>query len=273
MLRSLLNLALILVLGYAALVLLAYVLQDRLLFFPSRALATSPARYGFVFETVQMETEDGETLHGWWIPAVPERAVLLFCHGNAGNISHRLESVEIFHRLGLSVLLFDYRGYGQSTGTPSEAGLYRDGEAAWGYLTQTRRVDPRAVVVFGRSLGAAMAVELAARHTAGALIAESAFTSVPDVGARHYPLLPVRALARIHFDNLSRIAGVQTPVLIIHSRTDEIIPFEHGKRLFEAAPSDKAFLKISGGHNDGFFVTGPRYEEGIEAFLQQYLGE
>ena len=271
MLRSLLNLAMVLVLGYAALVLLAYVLQDRLLFFPSRALVTSPSQYGLRFASVSMKTEDGETLHGWWIPAEPERAVLLFCHGNAGNISHRLESAEIFNRLGLSVLLFDYRGYGQSTGTPSETGLYRDGEAAWRYLTQTRRVDPRRIVVFGRSLGAAVAVDVAARHTPGALIAESAFTSAPDVGARHYPILPVRLLARNHFDNLGRIAGVQAPVLIIHSRTDEIVPFEHGKRLFGAAPPDKTFLEIEGGHNDGFFVTGLRYQEGIGAFLERYL--
>ncbi len=271
MLRSLMNLMLVLVVVYAALVLLAYVFQDRLLFFPSRALVTTPARYGFAFESVEMKTEDGETLHGWWIPAEAERAVVLFCHGNAGNISHRLESVEIFHRLGLSVLLFDYRGYGQSTGKPSEAGLYDDGEAVWRYLTQTRRVDPGKVVVFGRSLGAAVAIDLAARYTPGALIAESGFTSAPDVGARHYPILPVRLLSRNHFDNLSRIAAAQAPVLIIHSRTDGIIPFDHGQRLFEAAPPRKVFLEIKGGHNDGFFVTGPRYGEGIGAFLEQYL--
>ena len=273
MLRSFLNLATVLVIGYAALVLLVYLFQDKLLFFPSRALVTSPAAYGLGFESVEMETEDGETLHGWWIPAEPERGVLLFCHGNAGNISHRLESAEIFHRLGLSVLLFDFRGYGQSTGTPSETGLYQDGEAAWRYLTLTRRVDPRKVVVFGRSLGAAVAIDVAARHPAGALIAESGFTSAPDVGARHYPFLPVRRLSRNHFDNLSRIAQAQAPVLIIHSRTDEIIPFDHGQQLFEAAPPNKTFLEIKGGHNDGFFVTGPRYQEGIDAFLEQYLGE
>ena len=271
MLRSFVNLALIFVLGYAALVVLVYVFQDRLLFFPSRALVTSPERYGFAFESVTMPTEDGETLHGWWIPAEPERAMLLFCHGNAGNISHRLESVEVFRRLGLSVLLFDYRGYGQSTGTPSEAGLYHDGEAAWRFLTQTRGLNPDSLIVFGRSLGAAVAVDLAARHTPGALIAESAFTSVPDVGTRHYRFLPVRTLARNHFDNLNRIAEVTAPVLIIHSRTDEIIPFEHGQRLFEAAGPTKMFLEIKGGHNDGFFVTGWRYSEGLETFLEQYL--
>ena len=133
--------------------------------------------------------------------------MLLFCHGNAGNISHRLESVEVFHRLGLSVLLFDYRGYGQSTGRPSENGLYRDGEAAWRYLRQTRRVDSLDVILYGRSLGGAVATYLAAQHRSGALIVESAFTSVPDVAARHYPYLPVRALARTRFDNLGVFLG------------------------------------------------------------------
>ncbi len=272
MLRTLLNLALTLALGYAAIVFLAYLLQDRLLYFPSRMLTASPAHLGLRFEPVSFDTEDGETLDGWWIPAEPERAVLLFCHGNAGNISHRLESVEVFHRLGLSVLLFDYRGYGQSTGRPSEAGLYRDGEAAWRYLTQTRRIDSLDVVLFGRSLGGAVATYLAAQHRTGALIVESAFTSVPDVAARHYPFLPVRALARSRFDNLGRIATVQTPLLVIHSRHDEIIPFEHGQRLFEAALSNKAFLEIEGGHNDGFLVSAARYRDAIDAFLHNHLG-
>ena len=271
MLRTVLNLALTLALGYAAIVFLAYLLQDRLLFFPSRALVASPEHVGLRFEPVTFETEDGETLHGWWIPAEPERAVLLFCHGNAGNISHRLESVEIFHRMGLSVLLFDYRGYGQSTGRPSEAGLYRDGEAAWRYLTQTRRVDSLAVVLYGRSLGGAVATHLAAQHRSGALVVESAFTSVPDVAARHYPFLPVRMLARARFDNRSAIATVEAPLLVIHSRRDEIVPFDHGQRLFEAASSDKVFLEIEGGHNDGFLVTGPRYREEIDAFLRAHL--
>ena len=272
MLRTLLNLALTLTLGYAAIVFLAYLMQDRLLFFPSRALSATPANVGLRFEAVSFSTDDGETLHGWWIPAEPERAVLLFCHGNAGNISHRLESVEIFHRMGLSVLLFDYRGYGKSTGQPSENGLYRDGEAAWRYLTQTRRVDSLDVVLYGRSLGAAVATYLAAQRRSGALIVESAFTSVPDVAARHYPFLPVRALARTRLDNLGAIATVETPLLVIHSRHDEIVPFTHGQQLFEAASSDKVFLEIEGGHNDGFLVSGPRYREGIDAFLRQHLG-
>ena len=272
MLRTLLNLALTLALGYAAIVFLAYLLQDRLLYFPSRKLVASPAHVGLRFEAVSFDTEDGETLDGWWIPAEPQRAVLLFCHGNAGNISHRLESVDVFHRLGLSVLLFDYRGYGRSTGRPSEAGLYRDGEAAWRYLTHTRRVDSLDVILYGRSLGGAVATHLAAQHRSGALIVESAFTSVPDVAARHYPYLPVRALARTRFDNLGAIATVQTPLLVIHSRHDEIIPFEHGQRLFEAAPSRKVFLEIEGGHNNGFLVTGPRYRDAIDAFLRNHLG-
>ena len=271
MLRTLLNLTLVLVLGYAVIVFLAYLLQDRLLYFPTRLLIATPEGVGLGFEPVTFGTEDGETLHGWWIPAEAERGVLLFCHGNAGNISHRLESIHIFHRMGLSVLLFDYRGYGQSTGKPSENGLYADGEAAWRYLTQTRGVDSLDVVLYGRSLGGAVATHLAAQHRSGALIVESAFTSVPDVAARHYPFLPVRTLTRTRFDNLGAIAAVQAPLLVIHSRRDEIIPFDHGQRLFEAATSHKAFLEIEGGHNEGFLITGARYWEGIDAFLRNHL--
>ncbi len=272
MLRTLLSLLLVLAAGYLALVALAYGLQHRMLFFPSAKLVASPALRELPFETVRLPTDDGETLHAWWIPAEDARGAVLFCHGNAGNISHRLESAAVFHRLGLSVLLFDYRGYGQSTGTPSEQGLYRDGEAAWHHLTRTRGVDPQHVVLFGRSLGSAVAASVADEHPAGAVILESAFTSVPDVAAHHYPFLPVRLLARIRFDTLRRLGGIRTPLLVIHSPDDEIIPFAHGRRLFEAAGPDKAFLEIEGGHNDGFFVTGPRYEREIDTFLRRYLG-
>ncbi|MFQ5569098.1 MAG: alpha/beta hydrolase [Rhodothermales bacterium] len=273
MLRAFLTLLAVLIVGYVAVVAYLYAIQEHMLYFPTSDLTTSPAQYGMLFETVRLQTEDGELLHGWWVPAEKEeRAVLLFFHGNAGNISNRIDSIEIFHRLGLSVLLFDYRGYGHSTGTPSEEGLYRDAEAAWRYLTEVRRVDPSRIVLFGRSLGGGAATWLATQHNTGALIIESTFTSVPDVAAEHYPFLPVRLLARSRFDNLSRIDDVQTALLIVHSPDDEIIPFEHGKRLFEAARQNKTFLQLEGGHNDGIFATGARYVEEMDVFLRRHLG-
>jgi fermentation-respiration switch protein FrsA (DUF1100 family) len=258
--------------GYALVLTVLFVFQNRLLFFPSPTLEATPAAHGMVFEEATFETNDGERLHGWWVPAEKPRATLLFFHGNAGNISHRLDLVEIFRGLGLNVFLFDYRGYGRSTGKPSEDGLYRDAAAAWRYLTETRGLIPDEIVLFGRSLGGGPATWLATRERPRALILGSTFTSIPDVAAKQYPYLPVRLLTRNRFDNRARLAEVRTPVLVIHSRDDALIPFEHGRRLFETAPEPKAFLEIEGAHNNGYAVTGPRYAEGIDAFLTAHVG-
>ena len=258
--------------GYALVLTALFFFQNRLLFFPSPTLEADPAERGLPFEDLIFETEDGERLHGWWVPAEQPRATLLFFHGNAGNISHRLDLVEIFRSLGLNVFLFDYRGYGQSTGKPSEEGLYRDAAAAWRYLTETRGRSPDEIVLFGRSLGGGPATWLATHAHPRALILGSTFTSIPDVAAKQYPYLPVRLLARNRFDNRARLAEVHAPVLVIHSRDDALIPFEHGRQLFEAAPEPKAFLEIEGAHNDGYAVTGARYAEGIDAFLTAHVG-
>lgn len=263
-----------LALSYLALAAALFFLQSGMLYLPDtpgRALEATPADRGLEFEPLSIPTRDGETLDGWFIPAGEARGTLLFFHGNAGNISHRLDSVGLFHRLGLNVLIFDYRGYGRSSGKPSEAGLYRDAEAAWRYLTGERATPADEIVLFGRSLGGAVAVWLAGRVRPAGLIVESSFTSVPDMGAEIYPWLPVRLLARNRFDSRARIGGVKVPVLIIHSRQDEIIPFRHGRRLFEAAAEPKQFLEIAGGHNDGFYVSGEKYREGISEFLDGVL--
>jgi len=254
-------------------------LENSLIFFPTRELLSTPAEYGLDYETIKIAAADGVSLHGWWIPSEPERGVLLFFHGNAGNIGDRIESVEIFHRLGLSVLIVDYRGYGSSEGDPSEEGTYRDAEAAWGFLVGERGVDPGRVIVFGRSLGAAVATHLVAglagdevaEKRPALLILESAFTSVPDMAAAAFPFLPARMLARTRYDNLDRVGRVGCPVLVVHSRGDEIVPFDHGRRLFESARDPRAFLEIRGGHNDGFLVSGQAYVDGIDAFLSRHL--
>jgi fermentation-respiration switch protein FrsA (DUF1100 family) len=281
--RTMINTALALAVGYGAIVGLAFAFQDQLLFQPSSRLLATPDDAGMEYETVQLNTDDGETLHGWWIPAADvsretspdERAMhtLLFFHGNAGNISGRLESVQQFHRLGLNVLIVDYRGYGQSSGSPSEEGIYRDAAACWEYLTAEREIVSEDIVVFGRSMGGGPATWLAARHTPGAVILESVFTNVPDVGAHHYSFLPVRALATNQFDNESRVADIDAPKLFIHSREDRIVPFELGRRVYEAAMEPKQFLEIQGGHNDGFLVSSDTYLETIDSFLEEHLEE
>jgi len=266
--------------AYGGIVGLAFAFQDQLLFQPSSRLIATPDAAGMAYETVRLNTDDGETLHGWWVPAgdvsretsgeSPMRT-LLFFHGNAGNISGRLQSVQQFHRLGLNVLIVDYRGYGESTGTPSEQGLYRDAETCWRHLTEARGIAPDSIVVFGRSMGGGPATWLATKHRPGALILESVFTNVPDVGAHHYPFLPVRAMATNQFDNEARVAEVDVPTLHIHSRGDRVVPFELGREVYEAAADPKQFLEIEGGHNDGFLVSEDAYLQTIEDFLSQHM--
>jgi fermentation-respiration switch protein FrsA (DUF1100 family) len=238
---------------------------------PSRDVVVTPAEAGLAYESVTITTEDGVTLDGWFVPVSQARGLLLFFHGNAGNISHRLDSLKIFNELGLATLIFDYRGYGRSGGEPSEEGTYRDAEAAWRFVTEGRHIPPRDVVLFGRSLGAAIAAHLATRHTPGALIIESAFTSVPDLAAELYPFLPARWLARFRYSTQADLVSVLSPLLIVHSRDDEIIPFAHGQRLFAVANEPKRLLELRGGHNDGFLVSRHTYVDGLHTFLRAHL--
>lgn len=255
---------------YLMLCLYLYAVQQKLLYYPNlagRELQASPADINLPYESVNLLTSDNVQLHGWFIPAGNERGTLLFFHGNAGNISHRLDSIRIFNRLGLSVLIIDYRGYGQSQGRVSEEGTYRDAEAAWRYLVEERNVAPTEIIVFGRSLGGAIAARQAEKNTPAALIMESVFTSVPDMAAGLYPVFPVRLLSRFDYDAKGAVEKVSCPVLIIHSPDDEIIPFENGLALFEAAREPKSFLEIHGGHNDGFMISRSIYENGLKEFF------
>jgi uncharacterized protein len=257
---------------YLGLALVMYLSQSRLIFLPEiggRTLLATPSQVGLNHETLQFPTTDGETLHGWWLPHPDARGTLLFFHGNAGNISHRLDSLQIFHRLGLNVLIFDYRGYGQSSGSPSEKGLYEDARAAWRWLTDERGVAPGQIVLFGRSMGAAVASRLATEVDAAGLIVESSFSSVPDIAADLYWWLPVRWLARIHLATIDHVAEADLPVLVVHSPEDEIIPIEHGRRIHEAAPDSRGLLEIRGDHNTGFMRSGELYTEGLAQFLDE----
>ena len=248
-----------------------FVFQSNYVYYPERTLYTDPGNIGLSFENVSFETTDRVKLTGWFIPSDSSIGVILFCHGNAGNMSHRLDSIQIFHRLDLGIFIFDYRGYGQSEGKPSEIGTYRDVEAGWNYLVEERQIKPNTIIIFGRSLGGAVAAWQANNHTPGALILESTFTSAPDIGAKYYPFLPVRWLSRFEYDTATYLKGVKCPVLIVHSPNDEMMPFSHGQQLFEIAKEPKEFLKISGSHNEGFITSGSQYEEGINAFISRYL--
>ncbi len=236
---------------------------------PSRNFVATPEDIGLDYEDVFFDTTDGVCLHGWYIPHETPAASLLFCHGNAGNVSYRLESIRQFHSLGLNVFIFDYRGYGKSRGRPSERGTYIDAQAAFAWLS--RRGPERPIVLFGRSLGAAVAVDLAVSVEASALICESGFTSVPDMGRELFPFLPVRWFCTIQYDSLAKIPNVHMPVLVIHAREDTLIPYRHGERLYRAAPEPKTMLTIHGDHNDGFITSEAMYLRGINSFLEEQV--
>ena len=265
MLKSLLVIAT----AYGLVVALIYLMQGRMLYLPEmpgRALEATPADVGLEYDDVTLTTSDGVAIHGWFVRG-PSARVVLFFHGNAGNVSHRLASIQQFVDLGLSVFIIDYRGYGESGGRPTEVGLYRDGDAAWRYLVEARRLPREDIVVFGRSLGASVAARLAARVRPRGLIVESAFTSVPDVAQELYPWLPVRWLTRLRHATRDHVEAIDCPVLVIHSRDDEIIPFHHGEAIFAAAPEPRTFLALRGTHNDAFLRDRRVYVEGIRSFL------
>lgn len=256
---------------YVATCLLAFGLQERLVFFPGPPSFGDPSSLGMEFEEVWLTAGDGVRLHAWYLPAAGAGTAVLVCHGNAGTIADRLPLARAFLDMGHAVLLFDYRGYGRSEGRPSEVGTYADADAACAHL-ESRGIDPATrLAVFGESLGAAVAIELARRRRVAAVILESAFTSLADVGARAYPFLPVRWLSRIHYPNLDRIGELQSPVMVVHSPDDEIVPFAHGEALYAAAREPKAFLRTAGGHNDGGFAMRAAWREEVEGFLQAML--
>jgi fermentation-respiration switch protein FrsA (DUF1100 family) len=276
--RALTTLLAGLALIYAALGVALYMFQGSMVFLanlPGRALDATPADIGLQHEDVGIDTADGERLHGWYVPATNARGTLLFFHGNAGNISHRLESILIFNRLALDVLIVDYRGYGQSTGRPGEQGTYRDAQAAWDYLVRERSVSPGNIVIFGRSLGGAvgawLASELPAVEQPAAVIIESAFTSGADMARRLYPVYPARLLTRLRYPVVDYVQRISCPVLVVHSRNDEIIPFAMGRAIYEAAPQPRDFIELRGDHNAGFWISREEYAAGLDVFLEKVL--
>jgi len=258
---------------YLALVIVLWLAESRLVYFPGpqRSLIPPPALLDLATERVEFRTEDDVGLVGWVIPASSDSSGwwLLICHGNAGNLSEFDRPVHYagLRRLGLSLLAFDYRGYGESGGVVSEQGLYRDADAAYRYLRQHRGVPADRIVVFGHSLGSAVAIDLVSRTPAAGLIVEGALTSAVHRGQELYPYIPVRWIARSRFGSIEKISGITVPKLFLHATGDEVIPLAHGRRLFEAALEPKMFVELHGGHGDAFDVDSARYFGSIAQFL------
>ena len=273
MLWSAIQIGMLVYFGLAALI---YFTQDSLVFQPAmdRGFQATPASIGLHFESLTLATDDGEKLDGWHLPArpgSPARGLVILFHGNAGNISHRLDYLRMFHDLGFAALIIDYRGSGRSSGKASEEGSYVDAATAWRHASEVLGYPAERIVLFGESLGGAVAAQLAAARKPGALVVASTFTSMPDLGAEIYPWLPIRLLARIRYDSRERLTHVRSPVLVIHSRQDDIIPFAHGERLFAAAMDPKRFLEIAGGHNEGFVFGRDVWIRQFDDFLRSTI--
>jgi hypothetical protein len=243
---------------WVSVVLLMLALESTFLYFPARALDAQPRDYGLAADEVRLAASDVVTLHGWWLHGRGKR-VLVWFHGNAGNISHRLDNAKrLIDRFGLDILLVDYRGYGLSEGKPDEPGLYRDALAMYGEAVR-RGFAQNQIVLFGRSLGASVAVEVARQKPYAALILETPFLSVPAMARVHYPFVPT-ALIRSRYDLEAKIASVKGPTLILHGDRDEIVPLAHARRIFALAREPKRFHLIRGaGHNNTYIVGGEEY--------------
>ena len=262
----------LLTVAYATACLYMYLYQDKLLYIPERELNTDPASLGLEFSEHWIKTSDGERLHAWYIPCQDARYTFLFFHGNTGNLSTRMDTINILHELGINLFMIDYRGYGKSTGKPSEQGTYLDGEASWQYLIHTLGIRPEKAIIFGRSLGGGIASHLATRVTPAGLILESTFSSMCAVAKDVYPLIPVRLILHTRYPNIDNIRQINCPLLIIHSTEDEYIGFHHGQALYNAFnprvdPSYKHFVPIAGAHNSGFFTSAGQYKQGINEFM------
>ncbi len=257
----LIYLGVVLVVAYLGWGAILYLMQARFLYRPVREVAYTPDELDMDFEDVVFKTGDGVELNGWYVPVEDSNYTVLFCHGNGGNIMHRLDSINFFHNLGLSCFIFDYRGYGKSKGRPSEEGTYLDVQAAYQWLIEKKKMRADEIIVFGRSLGGSIAAHLARKVKPRGLVLESSFTSYADMGKRFYPYMPVRWFARFGYRTIDYVKDVRCPVLVIHSRNDEIVPFDFGVELYEAANGPKEFVEISGSHNDCFLTCGEIYRE------------
>ena len=268
------------------LVIFIMLFEDKLIYFPSKhpdgfwEVNSIPARAGDVVPKVEdcfFETTDGVRLHGWYctphrkagesLEPVASQMVLLWFHGNAGNITYRYDMIRMMMGLPAEVFIIDYRGYGKSVGSPTEQGLYLDARASWDYLTNSRGIAAQRIIIFGKSLGGVPAIDLASQVEPAGLIVQSSFSSAGDMAETIMPFLP-RALLHTKMDSLSKLARVRCPKLFIHSRADEVVPYELGRRLFEAATEPKEFYEVEGSpHNSTYIVGGTRYLEAIRKFI------
>lgn len=267
MLQTILWIGVSVLIGYMLILLLMYLLQSKLTYHPQKELIATPQSIGLSYQEANFHTEDNLKLHGWFVTANPSAPTILYAHGNAGNISGRLQSIQLLNSLGCNVFIFDYRGYGRSEGKPSEEGTYRDISAAWSYLVNQKKMNNDDIVIMGRSLGGAVAAWLAARKDPAAAVIESTFTSAADLGADLYPWLPVRWLLTYEYKTKEYVQQINAPLFMAHSRDDRVVPFHHGQELYAVANEPKTFVELKGSHGSGFWESGEVYSTALLDFL------
>jgi hypothetical protein len=245
-------------------------LVEKQTFLPDNTIEQTPSAFGLSYEDVWFESQDGVQLHGWLVPALADSHLLLFCHGNAGNISHRLDNIRLLHQRGISVFIFDYRGYGRSNGSINEKGFYLDAEAAHHLARKWTMHNQAKLVVFGRSLGGIAATHLGATQVCDGLILESTFANMGAMASTHYPLPFAERLLGHRLNAGEKIARVQIPILFFHGDSDNVVPIRLGRALYQAAPNPKEFVVIQGaGHNDTYIIGGEKYFDRLEAFIRR----
>lgn len=264
--NKLVQLLVTIVIIYVVFLFLLYIFQNSFIFFPSRAVDVTPGNYSMQYEDHFFQTEDGLNLHGWWIEHPEASASVILSHGNAGNISHRISLVQMMNGLKVNFFLYDYRGYGKSEGRPDEKGLYLDGMAAYQFVRETKGITPGEIILFGRSIGGAVAAENAVKTEIGGLVIESAFSDVRSLMRQLFPIVPT-FLAKYDFPVSEYLKEITVPVMIMHSHQDDIIPYNHGLKNYEAANSPKWFIELQGGHNDNFMVSETIYLAAWQQFL------
>ncbi len=272
--RILTTVLLLLVFAYVGAAVFLRLKERQLVYLPDeRTVAVPPSKFVPNYRAVSYPSTDGTRLSAWIVPADSSDVWLLLCHGNYGNIGYgeRPEFYASMRRNGINVFAFDYRGYGASAGSPNEAGLYRDAEASYRYLIDSLNVPAERIILFGHSLGSGVAIELATRVPAAALVVEGAYDTIPDIAQGRYPLMPIKWIATQRFPSIERISDVTIPKLFLHAEDDDAIPIANGERVFAAAGEPKEFVRLTGGHALAFRVDADRYFGAIRAIVDQIV--
>ncbi len=260
----------LILIGLLTVLLFLYIkhLEKKSIFFPYREIEATPKEIGLDFEDIYIKTSDNKLINAWFIPHPDSEKVILFFHGNAGNISYRLDKIQYLYQLGVDVFIIDYRGYGNSQGKPTEKGVYLDAKAGYKHLLKKKNISPQDIIIYGESLGSVVGIDLASSFKVGGLIIAGGFSSGPDIGKLIYPYIPKFLFPNI-LNSLNKIKKVRVKKLFIHSKEDEIVPISLADKLYQAAGEPKEFITTQGGHNYGLLACEGRCLKRLESFLGQ----